>query len=119
MAYSRAHFGQGTGRIFLRDVSCTGTESRLLSCDYSTPSNSFYSCRHNEDAGVRCPGSYSTISKQSQKQDHCLLITCFAVVYTRSMSAWSSSSGEQHISNNIKSGKRGTVHQWQMEDYLC
>ena len=119
MAYSRAHFGQGTGRIFLRDVSCTGTESRLLSCDYSTPSNSFYSCRHYEDAGVRCPGSYSTISKQSQKQDHCLLITCFAVVLTRSMSARSSSSGEQHISSNIKSGKRGTVHQWQMEGYLC
>ena len=60
-AYSRAYFGQGTGRIFLTNVGCTGRESRLLSCRYSTPYSyySYYSCRHYEDAGVRCPGSYN------------------------------------------------------------
>ena len=53
-AYLSAYFGQGVGDIHMTYVRCTGTESRLLSCSYSTPSR--YSCSHYEDAGVRCPG---------------------------------------------------------------
>ena len=53
-SFSFAYFGQGTGDIYLTYVRCTGRESRLLSCGYSTPYS--YSCRHYEDAGVRCPG---------------------------------------------------------------
>ena len=51
-AVSRAGFGQGTGQIWLDNVACTGTESRLIDC----PANSLgsHNCAHSEDAGVRC-----------------------------------------------------------------
>ena len=43
-------FGQGTDLIVLDDVHCTGTESRLTECPYTSNHN----CIHLEDAGVRC-----------------------------------------------------------------
>lgn len=51
-AFLFAFFGEGNGPIYLDDVACTGTESRLLSCLY----NRVHSCSHGEDAGVRCQG---------------------------------------------------------------
>ena len=52
VAFVGAAFGQGTGRIVLTDVECTGTEYSLDKCPHSyTPS-----CSHSEDAGVRCIG---------------------------------------------------------------
>ena len=51
-ALNLAFFGQGTGPIQLDDVQCTGTESRLFDCTYTTIDN----CVHAEDAGVRCQG---------------------------------------------------------------
>lgn len=53
-AYFGAYFGQGFGDIHMTYVGCSGTESRLLSCHHSVPST--YTCRHYEDAGVRCRG---------------------------------------------------------------
>ena len=58
-AFSRAEFGQGTGPIWLDDVRCVGTESRLANC----PAHSIgdHNCAHGEDAGVRCmPGMLQT-----------------------------------------------------------
>ena len=54
-AYRNAYFGEGTGFIYLDDVSCTGTESSLFSCSYTSNHN----CGHHEDAGVRCGRSKS------------------------------------------------------------
>ncbi len=56
VAFSSAHFGAGTGSIFLDGVSCAGTESRLVDC----PKNSIVICfnQHSEDAGVRCQGEF-------------------------------------------------------------
>ena len=52
LAFTNAHFGQGSGDIFLSNVGCTGSESSLLDCSHAT---TFY-CGHSEDAGVRCHG---------------------------------------------------------------
>ena len=54
-AFSNVEFGQGTGPIWLNDVRCVGTESRLADC----PANAIgsYDCSHGEDAGVRCTPS--------------------------------------------------------------
>ncbi|XP_030012425.1 deleted in malignant brain tumors 1 protein-like isoform X3 [Sphaeramia orbicularis] len=46
-----AHFGQGTGPVWLADVACTGEEETLFKCSNS---NWKYKCAHNEDAGVVC-----------------------------------------------------------------
>ena len=51
-ARGNAAFGQGSGTILLDDVRCTGTESRLRNCTYTTRHN----CAHSEDAGVVCVG---------------------------------------------------------------
>ena len=51
IAYTGAHFGQGTGPILLDNVACTGAEYNLTSCRYDADTSD---CRHYEDAGVRC-----------------------------------------------------------------
>ena len=56
VAFSRAHFGAGTGTIYLDSVSCTGSEANLIDCSRSS-SVTCYS-GHSEDAGVRCQGMY-------------------------------------------------------------
>ena len=53
-AYSNAHFGIGSGPIFLDDVQCTSSSSQLLECP-SRPVLS-HNCLHSADAGVGCEG---------------------------------------------------------------
>ena len=53
VAYSRAHFGQGTGPIVLDDVQCNSTIHRgLLDCPHD--GLHIHNCAHSEDAGISC-----------------------------------------------------------------
>ena len=54
VAFSRAHFGAGTGTIYLDNVGCTGSENNLNDCSRSSTVTCFGG--HSEDAGVRCQG---------------------------------------------------------------
>ncbi|KAM6228015.1 antigen WC1.1-like [Porphyrio hochstetteri] len=53
-AHRNAHFGPGSGRIWMSDVECDGTESALSDCK-NTGSDEEY-CDHSQDAGVTCSG---------------------------------------------------------------
>ncbi|XP_075939995.1 scavenger receptor cysteine-rich type 1 protein M130-like [Anarhichas minor] len=50
-----AHFGRGTGPIWLDDVMCTGEEAALTHCRH--PVFGEHNCGHGEDAGAICSGS--------------------------------------------------------------
>ena len=54
VAFGSAHFGAGTGPIYLDDVGCTGSENNLINCSQSSSVTCFGS--HSQDAGVRCQG---------------------------------------------------------------
>ena len=60
IAYSNAHFGAGTGPIFLDDVQCTSSASQLLECS-SRPILT-HNCQHSADAGVGCEGIQCRLS---------------------------------------------------------
>ena len=49
-----AYFGRGTGQIWLDNLLCSGSETRLIDCIH----NGFgiHNCHHGEDAGLFCAG---------------------------------------------------------------
>ena len=58
VAFNNAHFGAGTGTIYLDDVGCTGSETNLIDCSRSSTVRC--SRGHLDDAGVRCQGLNGT-----------------------------------------------------------
>ena len=51
----------GTGPIWLDNVGCRGSESRLIDCTANTLGT--HNCDHGDDAGVRCAGSITTCTQ--------------------------------------------------------
>ena len=68
-AFSRAHFGQGSGAILLDNVACTGLEERLVNCSYDRHTAD---CYHYQDAGVRC----STATRKIMCYTHTIIPEC-------------------------------------------
>ena len=56
-AFGQAHFGPGTGPIFLDDVVCQGSESSLMDCAHGDWGE--HDCSHWEDASVICESQYN------------------------------------------------------------
>ncbi|NXX99878.1 CD5L protein, partial [Centropus bengalensis] len=50
-----ARYGEGTGKIWLDEVKCTGEERNLSEC--RAQSRGIHNCHHMEDASVECSGS--------------------------------------------------------------
>jgi hypothetical protein len=50
--YYRAEFGEGTGPIWLDDLSCSSDAVSLMECGHN--GWGVHNCRHSEDAGVKC-----------------------------------------------------------------
>uniref|UniRef100_A0A4W2C5C3 SRCR domain-containing protein n=1 Tax=Bos indicus x Bos taurus TaxID=30522 RepID=A0A4W2C5C3_BOBOX len=61
-ALGKAHFGPGSGDIFLDNLQCAGAERHLGQCAHSGWSE--HNCGHHEDAGVICSGSLSPLSSE-------------------------------------------------------
>ena len=51
-AFSYSYFGGGTGGIYLDNLYCSGSESRLIDCGHS--GIGVHNCDHTDDAGLRC-----------------------------------------------------------------
>ena len=73
-AVSYAAYGQGTGRITLDDVSCTGSENRLADCSHRYWLQ--HNCVHAEDASVICNEEGNIISSALIKTKHFCKCTC-------------------------------------------
>ncbi len=58
---TQAFFSEGTGPIYLDNVECGGNETELIECA-SVDELAIHNCRHEEDAGVICPGTVLSLS---------------------------------------------------------
>ncbi|XP_027138437.1 deleted in malignant brain tumors 1 protein-like [Larimichthys crocea] len=72
-AMSTEYFGEGTGPIWLDEVMCAGSESKLTECSHQEIGS--HNCDHQEDAGVVCEGKYKCIQLKTI-QSLCVNVVC-------------------------------------------
>ena len=59
-SYSIAHFGAGSGKIWMDDVACSSSHTQLIYCPSSILGTN--NCGHSEDAGVGCEGKFALVT---------------------------------------------------------
>ena len=75
VALTGASFGQGTGRIWLYNVQCTGSERVLMNCTASIDGSS--TCTHAQDAGVRCQSGRTYWRSHKKCSESFSILYCF------------------------------------------
>ncbi|PIK50758.1 putative deleted in malignant brain tumors 1 protein-like [Apostichopus japonicus] len=65
VGFKGAHFGQGTGPIWIDDVNCEGQEANLLHCSHNTDTRED---SHAEDVGVACNGPLRLVGGEGNYQ---------------------------------------------------
>ncbi|CAI8020900.1 Deleted in malignant brain tumors 1 protein [Geodia barretti] len=109
IAVGSAAYGPGEGRILFQTVQCSGSESALLDCVFSSPSNSSDLCSsHLQDASVVC----RTIPTQPPTLPSRFIVECSVGLFTATLVSADCSplAGSQDISR-IESYQIGGVDQ--------
>ncbi|XP_047657106.1 deleted in malignant brain tumors 1 protein-like [Tachysurus fulvidraco] len=133
-AHERAHFGQGSGEIWLNNVQCSGNESTITQCSHRGFGK--HNCGHGEDSGVICSdnirltGGYNSCSGRVEilyngqwgtvcnhdwdlkdAEVVCRQIGCGKAVTTHETAHFGQGSGEIWLNNVQCSGNESTITQ--------
>ncbi|XP_066279137.1 lysyl oxidase homolog 3-like [Branchiostoma lanceolatum] len=99
-----AHYGQGSGNIYMDNLGCTGNESSLFDCRF--PGWGVQNCGHDEDIGVVCGNLTDTCPNDNN--------ICNSSVSCNETAA------EQDVDECVSSPCRnGAVCLDQLDGYLC
>ena len=74
IAFTHAHYGQGSGPIHLDNVRCAGSEQRLIDCIHIN-NTSGPDCTHSEDASVACQQSILLCNSNYISVSFCLSLS--------------------------------------------
>ena len=66
-----AHFGEGSGPIWMSTVECSGSESSLTECDHDGIGS--HSCDHSNDVGVICGEGECLRCEKNYQSEKCVL----------------------------------------------
>ncbi|NWY32788.1 SRB4D protein, partial [Pheucticus melanocephalus] len=117
-ALDTAHFGPGSGRIFLDDVQCRGDEPSLQMCQHS--GWGVHNCEHVEDASVICAGELGLWMQGCWKPDVVVPCPCVPGPSVRLSGGRNGCEGRVELYDG---STWGTVcdDQWDMQDaqVLC